>query len=168
MLCYYFIKERANSITIHLIHRSSRDILGRSRNTLSGNDCSEFFETRQGLRPRAVLSPLTFNVEQDSTVRRVKLKTNGTIFNKQTPILGYADDMVPLHLPKSHLPASHLPASRLPASHLTASHLSESHLPASHLPESQLPESGNYYLNPGIGSTSRHFRVGRGLKSVRK
>jgi Reverse transcriptase (RNA-dependent DNA polymerase) len=51
------------------------------------NDCSEYFETRQGLRQEDVLSTLFFNV-----VHR-KLQTNGTIFNKQTQILGYADDI---------------------------------------------------------------------------
>jgi Reverse transcriptase (RNA-dependent DNA polymerase) len=49
------------------------------------NDCSEYFETRQGL------STLIFNVVLESIVQRAKLQTNGTIFNKQTQILGYAD-----------------------------------------------------------------------------
>jgi Reverse transcriptase (RNA-dependent DNA polymerase) len=39
------------------------------------------------------VSPLIFNVVLESIVRRAKLQTNGTIFNKQTQILGYADDI---------------------------------------------------------------------------
>jgi Reverse transcriptase (RNA-dependent DNA polymerase) len=54
------------------------------------NDCSEYSETRQGLRQGDVLSPLIFNVVLESIVRRAKLQTNGTILNKQTQILGYA------------------------------------------------------------------------------
>jgi hypothetical protein len=57
------------------------------------NDCCEYFETRQGLRQRDVLSTLIFNVVLESIVRRAKLQTNGTLFNKQTKILGYTDDI---------------------------------------------------------------------------
>jgi hypothetical protein len=48
------------------------------------NDCSQYFENRQGLRQGDVL---------ESIVRRAKLQTNGNIFNKQTQILGYTDDI---------------------------------------------------------------------------
>jgi Reverse transcriptase (RNA-dependent DNA polymerase) len=57
------------------------------------NDCSEYFETRQGLRQGDVLSTLFFNVVLEIIVRRAKLQTNGTIFNRQTQILAYADDI---------------------------------------------------------------------------
>jgi hypothetical protein len=48
------------------------------------NDCSEYFETRQGPRQGDVLSTLLFNVVLEIIVRRAKLQTNGTIFNRQT------------------------------------------------------------------------------------
>jgi Reverse transcriptase (RNA-dependent DNA polymerase) len=57
------------------------------------NDCSEYFETRQGLRQGDALSTLLFNVVLEIIVRRAKLQTNGTIFNRQTQILAYADDI---------------------------------------------------------------------------
>ena len=57
------------------------------------NNCSEYFETRQGLRQGDVLSTLLFNVVLEIIVRRAKLQTNGTIFNKLTQILAYADDI---------------------------------------------------------------------------
>jgi hypothetical protein len=43
------------------------------------NDCSESFETRQGLRQGDVLSTLLFNVVLEVIVRRAKLQTTGTI-----------------------------------------------------------------------------------------
>jgi Reverse transcriptase (RNA-dependent DNA polymerase) len=52
------------------------------------NDWSDYFVTRQGLRQVDVLSTLLFNV-----VRRAKIQTSGTIFNKQTQLLAYADDI---------------------------------------------------------------------------
>jgi Reverse transcriptase (RNA-dependent DNA polymerase) len=55
------------------------------------NDFSEYFETRQGQGD--VLSTLLFNVVLEIIVRRAKLQTNGTIFNRQTQILAYADDI---------------------------------------------------------------------------
>jgi hypothetical protein len=57
------------------------------------NDCSDSFETRQGFRQGDVLSTLPFNVVIEAVVRRAKLQTTGTIFNKQTQLLGYADDI---------------------------------------------------------------------------
>jgi hypothetical protein len=48
------------------------------------NDCSESFETRQGLRQADVLSTLLFNVVLEVIVRRANLQTTGKIYNKKT------------------------------------------------------------------------------------
>jgi hypothetical protein len=48
------------------------------------NDCSESFETQQGLRQGDVLSTLPFNVVLEVIVRRANLQTTGTIYNKET------------------------------------------------------------------------------------
>jgi hypothetical protein len=56
-------------------------------------DCSDPFETRQRLRQEDVLSTMLFNVVLEVIVRRAKLQTMGTIFNKQTQLLAYADDI---------------------------------------------------------------------------
>jgi hypothetical protein len=56
-------------------------------------DCSESFETRQGLRQADVLSTLLFNVMQEVIVRRANLQTPGTIYNKETQLLAYAGDI---------------------------------------------------------------------------
>jgi hypothetical protein len=42
------------------------------------NDCSESFETRQGLRQGDVLSTLLFNIVLEVIVRRTNLQTTGT------------------------------------------------------------------------------------------
>jgi hypothetical protein len=70
------------TITIQL----TRDYVVLKSNFLSVcvkmlNECSEYFETRQGLRQGNVLSTLIFNV-----VRQAKSQTNGSI-------LGYAEDI---------------------------------------------------------------------------
>jgi hypothetical protein len=57
------------------------------------NDCSESFETRQGLRQGDVLYTLLFNVVLEVIVRRTNLQTTGTIYNKETQLLAYADDI---------------------------------------------------------------------------
>jgi hypothetical protein len=57
------------------------------------NDCSEPFETRQGLGQGDVLSTLLFNVVLEVIVRRANLQTTVTIFNKETQLLAYADDI---------------------------------------------------------------------------
>jgi hypothetical protein len=57
------------------------------------NDCSESFETRQGLRQGDVLSTLLFNVLLEVIVRRANLQTTGTIYNKETQLVAYADDI---------------------------------------------------------------------------
>jgi hypothetical protein len=57
------------------------------------NDCSESFETRQGLRQGDVLSTLLFNGVLEVIVRRANLQTTGTIYNKETQLLAYADEI---------------------------------------------------------------------------
>jgi hypothetical protein len=57
------------------------------------NDCSESFETLQGLRQGDVLSTLLFNVVLEVIVRPANLETIGTIYNKETQLLAYADDI---------------------------------------------------------------------------
>jgi hypothetical protein len=57
------------------------------------NDCSESFETRQGLRQEDVLSTLFFNFVLEVIVRRANLQTTGTIYNKETQLFAYADDI---------------------------------------------------------------------------
>jgi hypothetical protein len=57
------------------------------------NNCSESFETRQGLRQGDVLSTLLFNVVLEVILRRANLQTTGTIYNKEIQLLAYADDI---------------------------------------------------------------------------
>jgi hypothetical protein len=57
------------------------------------NDCSESFETRQGLGQGDVWSTLLFNSVLEVIVRRANLQTTGTIYNKETQKLAYADDI---------------------------------------------------------------------------
>jgi hypothetical protein len=57
------------------------------------NDCSESFETLRGLKQGDVLSTLLFNVVLEIIVRRAKLQTTGTIYNKETQLLAYVDDI---------------------------------------------------------------------------
>jgi hypothetical protein len=57
------------------------------------HNCSESFETRQGLRQGYVLSTLLFNVVLELIVRRANLQATGTINNKETHLLTYADDI---------------------------------------------------------------------------
>jgi hypothetical protein len=57
------------------------------------NDCSESFETRQGLRQGDVLSTLLLNVVLEVIVRRANLQTTATIYNKETQLLAYAVDI---------------------------------------------------------------------------
>jgi hypothetical protein len=50
-------------------------------------------KTRQGFRQGDVLSTLLLNVVLEIIVRRVNLQTTGAIYNKETQLLAYADDM---------------------------------------------------------------------------
>jgi hypothetical protein len=68
-----------------------------SKGTLTIVTCrvkiQESLETRQGLRQGDVLSTLLFNVVLEVIVRRANLQTTGTISNKKTQRLAYADDI---------------------------------------------------------------------------
>jgi hypothetical protein len=55
------------------------------------NNCSESFETQPGLRQVDVLSTLLLNVVLEVIVRRANQQTTGTIYNKETQLLAYAD-----------------------------------------------------------------------------
>jgi hypothetical protein len=57
------------------------------------NECSVSFETRQGLRQGDVFFTLLFNVVLEVIVRRANQQTIGTIYNKETQLLAYADDI---------------------------------------------------------------------------
>jgi hypothetical protein len=57
------------------------------------NDCFEYFDTRQGLRQGDILSTLLFNVVLEVIVRRANLQTTRTIYNKETQLLAYADEI---------------------------------------------------------------------------
>jgi hypothetical protein len=57
------------------------------------NECSESFETRQGFKQGDVLPTLLFNVMLEVIVRRANLQTTGTIYNKETQLLAYVDDI---------------------------------------------------------------------------
>jgi hypothetical protein len=75
-------------------------------------DCSESFEIRQGLRQGDVLSTLLFNVVLEVIVRRANLQTTGTIFNKETQLLAYADDIVTVGKSQSAVPDAYLALER--------------------------------------------------------
>jgi hypothetical protein len=47
----------------------------------------------QGLRQENVLSTLLFNVVLEVIVRQANLQTTGTIYNKETQLLAYTDDI---------------------------------------------------------------------------
>jgi hypothetical protein len=60
---------------------------------LNEDDCSESFENLQGLKHGDVLSTLLFNGVLEVIVRRANLQTTGIIYNKETQLLAYADDI---------------------------------------------------------------------------
>lgn len=57
------------------------------------NDISNPFETEVGVRQGDALACLLFNIALDKVVREAQLNNRGTIFNKSTQILAYADDV---------------------------------------------------------------------------
>jgi hypothetical protein len=57
------------------------------------NDCSKSIETRQVLRQGDVLSTLFFNVVLEVIVRQANLQKTDTIYNKETKLFAYTDDI---------------------------------------------------------------------------
>jgi hypothetical protein len=55
--------------------------------------CVVSFETRQGLRQGEVLSTLLFNFVLEVIVRRANLQITDTIYNKETQLFAYADEI---------------------------------------------------------------------------
>jgi hypothetical protein len=76
------------------------------------NDCSESFETRQGLRQGDVLSTLLLNVVLEAIVWRTNLQTTGTIYNKEKHILAYDDDIDIIGRSQSAVRDAHLALER--------------------------------------------------------
>lgn len=58
-----------------------------------GGDISEPFETTNGLRQGDALSCILFNIALEKVVRSAGVTMTGTIYNKSTQILAYADDI---------------------------------------------------------------------------
>ena len=69
--------------------------------TLNGVQCyvrvagnlAEPFESLNGLRQGDALSCTLFNIVLEGVIRRAGIRTEGTIFNKSTQYVGYADDI---------------------------------------------------------------------------
>jgi sorting nexin-29 len=57
------------------------------------NDISEKFETNKGLRQADALACLLFNVMLERVMRDAGILNSGTIYNKSTQVLAYADDI---------------------------------------------------------------------------
>jgi sorting nexin-29 len=57
------------------------------------NDISEQFETNKGLRQADALACLLFNVVLEKVMRDAGILNSGTIYNKSTQVLAYADDI---------------------------------------------------------------------------
>jgi hypothetical protein len=55
---------------------------------------------------------LLFNVVLEVIVRRANLQTTGTIFNKETQLLAYADDIVTVGKSQSAVPDAYLALER--------------------------------------------------------
>jgi hypothetical protein len=58
-----------------------------------GNDLSDPFENKEGLRQGDGLAQLFFNMVLEYAIRSSRIETNGTIFHKTSQILAYADDV---------------------------------------------------------------------------
>lgn len=59
-----------------------------------GNQLSEEFEIRKGVKQGDVLSPLIFNLVLEKAIRQITINPGGTIYNRQLQMLAYADDVV--------------------------------------------------------------------------
>jgi hypothetical protein len=57
------------------------------------NDISEQFQTNKGLRQGNALARLLFNVVLEKVMRDASTVNTGTIYNKSTQVLAYADDI---------------------------------------------------------------------------
>jgi sorting nexin-29 len=57
------------------------------------NDISEQFETNKGLKQGNALARLLFNVVLEKVMRDAGILNSGTIHNKSTQVLAYADDI---------------------------------------------------------------------------
>ena len=55
---------------------------------------SSEFKFNKGLRQGDAIAPLLVNIVLEIAIRRPKLETSGTIFDKCSQIIAYADDMV--------------------------------------------------------------------------
>jgi sorting nexin-29 len=58
------------------------------------NNPLEQFDTSPGLRKEDALSCILFNLALEKVVRDSDTETKGTVYNKSTQILTYADDTV--------------------------------------------------------------------------
>jgi hypothetical protein len=55
---------------------------------------STFFDINNGLRQGDALACLLFNIALEKAIRQLNIRMNGTIFNRSTQILAFADDIV--------------------------------------------------------------------------
>jgi sorting nexin-29 len=59
-----------------------------------GKHLSSEYQVNTGLRQGDAIAPLLFNVVLEIAIRRSKVETQGTIFDKCSQILAYADFVV--------------------------------------------------------------------------
>jgi len=59
-----------------------------------GEHLSSEFNINKGLRQGDAIAPLLFNISIGITIRRSKVETWGTIFDKCSQIMAFADDVV--------------------------------------------------------------------------
>lgn len=59
-----------------------------------GKNISKEFKLGKGIRQGDALAPMLFNLALEISIRKANIQVNGTIFNKCSQILAYADDVV--------------------------------------------------------------------------